>query len=119
MAGHSTIEGRAGFDLQREIECPEPVEGLAWVYVLQSINGSLYVGQSNDVRERLRNHRIGLGSKHTRDHGQSRLIYVEGPMSPQDAVKPERQLKGWSRAKKHALIRGDLEMLRQLSRSQQ
>ena len=50
-----------------EVECPEPVEGLSFVYLLQTEDGTFYTGQSHNVRERLRKHRLGLASKHTHD----------------------------------------------------
>lgn len=100
------------------IPIPAHVPGVFWVYILQSADGSLYIGQTNNLPERLRKHRLGLGSKHTHDHGSPRLIYCEGPApSIEAAVQRERQLKRWSRAKKEALIRGDLAVLQKLSRS--
>jgi predicted GIY-YIG superfamily endonuclease len=99
-----------------EIACPAPIAGSAFVYLLESADGTLYVGQSRDVPERLRKHQLGLGSKHTHDHPVLRLVYVEGPMPPIDAVRREQQIKGWTRAKKLALISGDLLELRWLSR---
>ncbi len=100
-----------------EIPCPDRIEGLAWVYILQSADGALYVGRTCDVRERLRKHRLGLGSKHTREHGDCRLVFVEGPMPAPLAANRERQLKRWSRAKKEALIRRDAVALQTLSSS--
>jgi putative endonuclease len=100
-----------------EISCPEPIDGHAFVYILECDGGTLYVGQSRDIRERVRKHRFGLGSKHTHDHPDIRLVYVEGPLLPVEAVRRERQLKGWSRAKKLALISGDAVRLKRLSRS--
>jgi predicted GIY-YIG superfamily endonuclease len=91
----------------------------AWVYILQTSDRSLYIGQTNNLPERLRKHRLGLGSKHTHDHAQPRLVYWEGPISPTEAVHREAQLKRWSRAKKEALIRGDGPALRELSRSRE
>jgi len=99
------------------ISCPEPVSGFAWVYILQSADGSLYIGQTRDLAERFRKHRLGLGSKFTEDHQTPRLVYCEGPVPLGDAVTRERQLKRWSRAKKEALIRGDLPVLQALSRA--
>ena len=93
------------------------VVGRAWIYILQTASGAFYVGQSHDVVERLRKHRLGLGSKHTADHKCPILVYYEGPFELVDAVARERQLKGWSRPKKEALIRGDLASLHILSRS--
>ena len=101
------------------VPCPEPARGLAWVYILQSADSSLYlyIGQTSDLPERLRKHRLGLGSKHTHDHDQPRLVYCEGPVPSVEAVRRERQLKRWTRTKKEALICGDLRVLKALSGS--
>ena len=101
------------------IAAPRPVPGHAFVYILQSADGALYIGQTVNVAERLRKHRYGLGSKFTLDHAQPRLVFHEGPMSPETAVSREAQLKRWSRAKKEALIRGDLDLLSTLGRSRE
>jgi predicted GIY-YIG superfamily endonuclease len=98
------------------ISIPKAVPGLAWVYILESADRTLYAGQTHNLRERLRKHRLGLGSKLTRDHPGSRLVLVEGPFAPDAAIRRERQLKGWSRAKKLALIGGDLTRLHSLAR---
>ena len=98
------------------IELPPNGARRYYVYILQSADGALYVGQSTNVSERLRKHRFGLGSKHTRDHGGAVLIYVEDHPDLASAVAREAQLKRWSTAKKEALIRGDHNRLHELSR---
>lgn len=113
VEGLSTISGK----VLPAITPLEPIKGFAFVYILQSADGTYYVGYSGNVRERLRKHRLGLGSKHTQDHPLIQLVYAEGPHLPSDAVRRERQLKRWSRAKKEALIRSDLEKLHSLSSS--
>jgi len=99
------------------IPYPESVPGFNWVYILQSTDRSLYVGHTCNVAERLRKHRYGLGAKFTSEHSAPRLVYREGPMPLNAAVAREAQLKRWSRAKKEALIQGNLIALRELSRS--
>lgn len=99
------------------IAAPATAAGFAFVYILQSADGALYIGQTRDVSERLRKHRYGLGSKFTSDHARPRLVFCEGPMASAAAVSREAQLKRWSRAKKEAMILGDLGRLHQLSRS--
>jgi putative endonuclease len=106
-------------DVFPSIPCPPPVLGYSWVYILQSADGSLYIGQRSNLPERLRKSRLGLGSKHTHDHEAARLIYYEGPIAPHEAVARERQLKRWSHAKKEALIRNDAATLRWLSQSRE
>jgi predicted GIY-YIG superfamily endonuclease len=104
-------------ELFATIPCPGPMPGLFWVYILQSADHALYIGQTNNVPERLRKHGLGLGSKHTHDHAGPRLVYCEGPVTVGVAVQRDRQLKRWSRKKKGALIRGDLSQLKHLSQS--
>ena len=104
-------------DLHPAIACPDSSLGLFGVYILQTADGIYYVGQTRDLPERLRKHRLGLGSKHTHDHLAPRLVYAESHSDLTAAVQRERQLKRWSRPKKEALICGDFDRLRKLSQS--
>jgi len=117
MYSHRAAQFSSIPDLHPPIAWPEASPGLFWVYILLSANGTYYVGQTRDVRERLRKHRLGLGSKHTHDHVAPRSVYVESLKDLTAAVQRERQLKRWSRLKKEALIRGDFDHLRKLSQS--
>jgi len=99
----------------KRVECPEPVEGL--IYMLLMRNGMLYVGHSHDVAKRIRRHANGTGSRQAKQLKEFVLVYVDGPIAPDAAVKRERQLKKWSRAKKLALIQGVTEKLKMLSQS--
>lgn len=103
----------------KRVGCPEPVEGLVWVYMLLMCNGMLYVGQTHDVAKRIRHHADGIGAWQTRQLKEFALVYVEGPMALCAAIEREQQLKRWSRAKKIALIQGDVEMLKTLSKSRE
>ena len=101
------------------VGCPEPVEGLSWVYILFMRNGMLYVGQTSDVEARVQRHASGTGARQTKQLKEFILVFTEGPMEPSSAIKRERQLKKWSHAKKIALIRGDFESLKRLSKSRE
>ena len=87
----------------------------AYTYILQCANGQYYVGSTTDLDKRLQEHQAGLGAKFTRAHLPIRLVYKEEYSSIEQAFTRERQLHGWSRAKKEALIRGDYEALRPLA----
>jgi putative endonuclease len=87
-----------------------------YVYLLRCQNGTIYVGQTHDIKKRLQRHTSGTGARHTSQIIPMKLIYTEGPMPYPDAVLRERQIKKWSRAKKLALASGDLDQLRSLSR---
>jgi putative endonuclease len=99
------------------VEPPARSPGGVFVYILTCPDGSFYVGSAKDVSRRTGLHQDGRGAKFTHDHSAVKLIYAEGPFSLEEAVRREFQIKGWSRAKKTALIRGEFERLRHLSRS--
>ena len=92
----------------REVECPEPVEGLYFVYIILCRDGSFYTGIAEEVASRLDLHIQGKGAKHTRDNGVIHLVFWEGPADLKTASARERQVKGWTRAKKLKLIQGQL-----------
>jgi putative endonuclease len=96
---------------------PSPIPGSFFLYILLCQDSSLYVGITQDVAGRLALHHQGTASKFTRVHRPARLVYTEGPFSEEAAVQRERQLKRWSRSKKLALIRNEIDQLRNLSRS--
>lgn len=89
----------------------------AYTYILECSNGQYYVGSTKDLEKRLQEHQAGLGGEFTRAHLPVKLIYYEEYQSVEQAFHRERQLHGWSRAKKEALICGDMESLKRLSKS--
>lgn len=74
------------------------------VYILECADKSFYVGFSDDVVKRLLRHNKGEGAEYTRKRLPVKLIYCEVFNERCDALKREKQLKGWSRKKKVALI---------------
>ena len=90
---------------------------MAWyVYILHCANGSYYVGHTQDLETRLEIHQVGKGSAHTAKHRPVSLIYSEETTDKAAAIRREKQLKKWSRAKKEALIQANWEELSRLSR---
>ena len=87
-----------------------------YVYLLRCRDGSPYIGQTNNIRRRVNEHNNGRGTAYTLERRPVKLIYVEPHATRTAAVQRERQLKGWSRRKKEALIRGDLALLKALSK---
>jgi putative endonuclease len=67
-------------------------------------NGTLYVGVTNNLRERLEQHQNGQGSEFVRKHLVHHLVEVEDFASPRDAIAREKQMKNWRRAWKIQLI---------------
>ncbi len=86
-----------------------------FVYLLRCRDGSFYVGSTQDVDERLKVHQSGRGPAFTAQRLPVELVYRELFTTLPDAVRRERQLKGWSRAKKAALIAGDAQQLHELA----
>ncbi|HEY7269167.1 MAG TPA: GIY-YIG nuclease family protein [Dehalococcoidia bacterium] len=82
-----------------------------WTYILRCADGSLYVGQTDDIERRLSEHQLGLYDGYTKSRRPLKLAYCEEHISREDAFIRERQIKGWSRVKKEALIRGEWRSL--------
>jgi putative endonuclease len=79
-----------------------------YVYILASRrHGTLYIGITNDLRTRLEQHRLGLGSEFVRKYSVYHLVYVEIYENVQDAISREKQLKKWNRDWKIKLIEED------------
>jgi putative endonuclease len=75
-----------------------------WVYILASDHRTLYTGVTNDLERRLFEHREGLIKGFSKKYNCHRLVYFEGADEPMAAIVREKQIKGWSRRKKVALI---------------
>ena len=86
-----------------------------FVYILRCADGSLYIGSTQDVYERLKVHLAGRGPTFTAKRLPVELVYRESFATLEEAVQRERQLKGWTRAKKEALIASDKAALQNLS----
>jgi putative endonuclease len=89
----------------------------AWVYILKCADGSYYTGSTTDLALRVAEHQAGERCTYTRRRLPVKLVYMQEFPSEHQAFLRERQVKGWSRAKKEALIRGDFDALRSLSRA--
>lgn len=75
------------------------------VYVLLCEDGSLYTGYSNNIEQRFYDHKNGKGGRYTRSHKPVKLVYQETFITQSDALKRERQIKGWSREKKVKILK--------------
>jgi putative endonuclease len=89
----------------------------AWLYILKCADGSYYTGSTNNLRLRLAQHQAGEGCAYTRSRLPVELAYSQEFPSEHQAFLRERQVKGWTRTKKEALIRGDFEALVELAKS--
>ena len=75
------------------------------VYLLASgRHGTLYVGVTNSIRNRLAQHRAGNGSAFVKKHEVFRLVHLENFENSEDAIRREKQMKNWKREWKIRLI---------------
>ncbi len=88
-----------------------------WVYILRCSDGSYYVGHTDNLDDRISVHQSGQIEGYTRTRRPVRLVYSEEFPTRQEALNHERQIKGWSRAKKEALIKGNWSRITALSLS--
>ena len=90
---------------------------IVFVYILLCSDGSYYTGVTSQLYRRINAHQSG---KYPRSYTFSRrpleLVYLEFFISPFKAIRREKQIKGWSRAKKEALINGDINQLKLLAK---
>ncbi len=76
-----------------------------YVYILTNRrNTLLYVGVTNSLQRRIREHKSGIVEGFTKQYKIDKLVYYEMCHSAEDAIRREKQLKGWKREKKIALI---------------
>ncbi|PKB72255.1 MAG: hypothetical protein BZY87_01175 [SAR202 cluster bacterium Io17-Chloro-G6] len=88
-----------------------------YVYILRCSDGSYYTGHTDNIQARLAAHQSGQIFGYTYERRPVKLAFVEELGSRDDAFRRERQIKGWSRSKKEALMANDWERLVELSRS--
>ena len=79
-------------------------------YILECADQSLYVGVTDNPARRLQEHSEGQGAQWTSQRRPVRMVWMEEHKTLSSARQRENQLKGWSRAKKAALIEGSLRL---------
>lgn len=77
-----------------------------YVYILECIDGSYYVGSTNQLDDRLKRHNAGEAAEWTKDRRPVKIVYKESHDSLLSARKREEQIKKWTRQKKEKLIHG-------------
>ena len=85
-----------------------------YVYMLRCSDGSYHVGHTNDLEQRLATHERGAIEDYTLSRRPVELVFSDQFSTRQEAFHRERQIKGWSRARKEALIKGDWDGLVEL-----
>ena len=90
-----------------------------WTYMLHCADRSFYVGHTDDLEHRLAQHISGQVGGYTSTRLPVKLVWSDEFPSRYEALQAERQLKGWGRSKKLALIWGDWKMISKLARNAQ
>jgi putative endonuclease len=88
---------------------------MPFAYMLRCSDGSYYVGSTTNLEVRLAQHQIGEGAAYTRRRRPVKLIWFEKFSRVDQAFAREKQVQGWSRAKREAVIAGRYGQLPGLS----
>ena len=76
-----------------------------YLYIIQCKDGTFYTGITLDIKRRFQEHKEGRGGRYTRSAKVGQLVYYEEYSKKGEALKRERQIKGWRREKKLNLIK--------------
>lgn len=82
-----------------------------FVYILRCSDNSYYVGHTDNLERRLQEHATGLVKGYVTSRLPITLVFHQSFSSRNDAFVIERRIKGWSRKKKEALIKGEFKLL--------
>jgi predicted GIY-YIG superfamily endonuclease len=88
-----------------------------WVYILRCADNSYYTGQTDNLEKRIAEHQAGEVVGYTSARLPVVLVFSQEFPSREEALAAERQIKGWSRRKKEALMRGDWAEVSRLAHS--
>ena len=80
-----------------------------YVYILRTSSNTLYIGQTNNLEKRLKEHqgKSGKSAKYVRYFDFVKLVYSESYQTRKEAMRREIQLKKWTRSEKEELIKSD------------
>ena len=88
-----------------------------WAYLLHCRGGYFYAGHTSDLETRLGQHQSGIVRGFASDHMPVELVWSQEFGTRIEALEAENRIKGWSRAKKMALIRGDWPAISRLAKA--
>jgi putative endonuclease len=86
-----------------------------YVYILECSNGKYYTGSTKDLQRRLHQHQNGEGANFTKKYLPVKLVYFEEFNRIDEAFYREKQIQGWSRKKKEALINNQHDKIKEFS----
>ena len=90
-----------------------------YAYLLRCNDGSYYAGHTDDLDQRMAQHQSGALGGYTAKRLPVTLVWSDTFPTRDEAFAAERRIKGWSRAKKEALLAGDWERVSELARNRQ
>lgn len=90
--------------------------GRGFMYILECADKSYYTGSTKDLERRLKQHQNGEGAQYTKRKLPVKLVYYEEYNEITVAFYREKQIQGWSKKKKQALIEGKIEDLSGLAK---
>jgi putative endonuclease len=89
---------------------------MPYMYILECSDGSYYTGSTWHLKQRIAEHSSGMGANYTKKHLPVKLVYAEEYNRIDEAFYREKQIQGWSKRKKQALIDGEYEILPKLAK---
>ena len=87
-----------------------------YMYILECSDGTYYIGSTNNLERRLAEHQAEEGANYTAKRLPVKLVYYEEFQRIDEAFYREKQIQGWSRKKKEALIEGRIDELPELAK---
>ena len=90
---------------------------MPFVYILECSDGTYYTGSTRDLEKRLSEHRAGVGANYTSKRLPVEIVYMEVFDRIDHAFNREKQIQGWSKKKKQALIESQSNRLIDLSKA--
>ncbi|HEY7986074.1 MAG TPA: GIY-YIG nuclease family protein [Methylophilaceae bacterium] len=87
-----------------------------WVYILRCADDSYYTGHTDSLEQRINQHHLGTTDGYTSTRRPVTLVWSQQCSTREEAISAEMQIKGWSRKKKEAMMRGDWERVSQFAK---
>ena len=88
-----------------------------WVYILRCSDGAYYTGHTEHLKQRIAEHKEGRMPGYTATRRPIQLVFSQAFPTREEALASERQIKGWSREKKEAMMRKDWAEVARLARA--
>ena len=89
-----------------------------FVYILKCSDDRYYTGVTNNLEKRINEHQSGIIEGYTSSRLPVKLVFSERFSDINQAINFEKQIKGWSRAKKQALIRGEFDAIHEIVKAE-